>query len=90
MSSRRLEDDGIPFEKKMVTLTSELADQYTESAKLEKAIRKNMKALGFELPKANVQCRKEKHRGTEDTEFLLRAFPPCLCVSKPITGRLNE
>ena len=34
----------------MATLTTELADQFAESAKLEKAIRKNMKSLGFELP----------------------------------------
>jgi len=34
----------------MAALTSELADQFAESSKLEKAIRKNMKALEFELP----------------------------------------
>ncbi|TWU02868.1 class I SAM-dependent DNA methyltransferase [Stieleria varia] len=42
--------DGVPFAEKMATLTRELADQFAESAKLEKAIRKNMKTLGFELP----------------------------------------
>ena len=47
---KNVEDDGIPFTEKMATLTSELADQFAESAKLEKAIRKNMKSLGFELP----------------------------------------
>jgi hypothetical protein len=36
----------------MATLTSELADQFAESAKLEKAIRQNMKSLGFALPEA--------------------------------------
>ena len=50
VGAEEVEDDGIPFAEKMVTLTSELADQFAESAKLEKAIRKNMKALGFELP----------------------------------------
>ena len=48
--AEEVEDDGIPFADKMATLTSELADQFAESAKLEKSIRKNMKSLGFELP----------------------------------------
>ena len=43
-------DKTLPFAEKMTTLTSELADQFAESTKLEKAIRKNMKSLGFELP----------------------------------------
>ena len=50
VGAEEVEDDGIPFTEKMATLTSELADQFAESAKLEKAIRKNMKSLGFELP----------------------------------------
>ena len=45
-----VEDDGIPFADKMATLTSELAGQFAQSANLEKAIRENMKSLGFELP----------------------------------------
>lgn len=45
-----VEDDGIPFAAKMTTLTTQLADQFAESAALEKAIRQNMTALGFELP----------------------------------------
>ncbi len=52
VGAEEVEDDGIPFAEKMSTLTSELADQFAESAKLEKAIRKNMKALGFDLPAA--------------------------------------
>ena len=48
--AEEVEFDGIPFADKMATLTSELADQFAESAKLEKAIRRNMKSLGFELP----------------------------------------
>ena len=55
VGAEEVEDDGIPFTEKMATLTSELADQFAESAKLEKAIRKNMKALGFELPKAGAK-----------------------------------
>ena len=50
VGAEEVEDDGIPFADKMATLTTELADQFAESAKLEKAIRKNMKSLGFELP----------------------------------------
>ena len=55
VGAEEVEDDGIPFTEKMATLTSELADQFPESAKLEKAIRKNMKSLGFELPKAGAK-----------------------------------
>jgi type I restriction-modification system DNA methylase subunit len=50
VGAEEVEDDGVPFADKMATLTTELADQFAESAKLEKAIRKNMKSLGFELP----------------------------------------
>jgi len=55
VGAEEVEDDGIPFADKMATLTAELADQFAESAKLEIAIRKNMKALGFELPKASAK-----------------------------------
>jgi type I restriction enzyme M protein len=39
------EDDGIPFEKKMKKLTSELKGCFKESEKLEKEIEKNLKKL---------------------------------------------
>ena len=55
VGAEEVEDDGVPFAEKMTTLTGELADQFAESAKLDKAIRKNMKALGFELPKAGAK-----------------------------------
>ena len=42
-------DDGIPFEEKMKTVTSELSKQFEESHKLEEEIRKNLKAIGFEI-----------------------------------------
>lgn len=45
-----VEDDGVPFEEKIATLTNEPAVQFAGSARREKAIRRNMKALGFELP----------------------------------------
>jgi len=40
VGAEEFEDDGVPFAEKMATL----------AAKLEEAIRQNMKALGFELP----------------------------------------
>jgi type I restriction enzyme M protein len=40
-------DDGIPFEVKMKQLTAELAGQFEESAKLDKAIKKNLDGLGY-------------------------------------------
>jgi type I restriction enzyme M protein len=40
-------DDGIPFEEKMKKLTTELAGQFEESAKLDKAIKKNLNGLGY-------------------------------------------
>ena len=42
-----VEDDGEPFEEKMTKLVSELNQQFKESAKLEKAIRRNVKGLGY-------------------------------------------
>src|SRR5207248_4243667 len=40
-----LDEDGEPFEQKMKRLTATLEEQFAESAKLEKAIRQNIKAL---------------------------------------------
>jgi type I restriction enzyme M protein len=42
-----IEDDGEPFEQKMKRLTAKLEEQFAESAKLEKTIRGNLKALNF-------------------------------------------
>lgn len=42
-----LEDDGEPFEQKMKRLITTLEEQFAESAKLEKAIRGNLKALNL-------------------------------------------
>ena len=41
------EDDGIPFEEKMKHLTNELAAQFEEESKLNKAIKKNLEGLGY-------------------------------------------
>ena len=43
------EDDGIPFEEKMKTLTSELDELFKESNELELKIRKSLKEIGFEF-----------------------------------------
>ena len=40
-------DDGEPFDRKMPRLTAELHAQFAESAKLEHAIKANLKGLGF-------------------------------------------
>jgi type I restriction enzyme M protein len=39
------EDDGEPFAEKMKRLTATLEEQFAESAKLEKAIRKNLEIV---------------------------------------------
>lgn len=43
------EDDGEPFEEKMDRLTSELADMFKESHRLEEEIRKKLGAIGHEI-----------------------------------------
>ena len=43
------EDDGIPFEDKMESLTKELSQQFSESQRIEKTIRKNLEELGYGL-----------------------------------------
>lgn len=42
-------DDGEPFEVKMERLVAQLDEQFAESAKLEQAIRANLKGLGHAL-----------------------------------------
>ncbi len=41
------EDDGIPFDEKMKTLTTQLYDQFQQAEELEIEIKKNLKGLGF-------------------------------------------
>ena len=45
VGAEEVEDDGEPFEKKFPHLVAELEAQFAESAKLEKAIRQNLKSL---------------------------------------------
>jgi type I restriction enzyme M protein len=47
VGAEEVEDDGEPFEKKMPRLIAELNGQFAESAKLERAIRANLKGLAF-------------------------------------------
>lgn len=42
-----VEDDGEPFEEKMQGLVATLEKQFAESARLETAIRENLKGLGY-------------------------------------------
>lgn len=41
------DDDDMPFDERMEHLTAKLKGQFAESAKLEKAILKNLASLGF-------------------------------------------
>ncbi len=43
------EDDGEVFADKMAQLTAQLAEQFAESAKLEREIKKNLAGLGFAI-----------------------------------------
>ena len=42
-------DDGLPFEEKMAQLTATLKEQFTEGARLEAEIRKNLAGQGYEI-----------------------------------------
>lgn len=47
VGAAEIEDDGIPFEEKMVDLTQTLYRQMEESNKLDAVIRQNLEALGY-------------------------------------------
>jgi type I restriction enzyme M protein len=49
VGAAEIEDDGIPFEDKLNALTTQLSEQFAQSAILENRIRKNLKGLGYEL-----------------------------------------
>jgi type I restriction enzyme M protein len=44
-----IEDDGEPFDEKMVRLSATLSEQFGESARLEALIRSNLKGFGYDL-----------------------------------------
>ena len=47
VGAEEVEDDGDPFEEKMPHLVAELHAQFAESAKLEQAIKANLRGLGY-------------------------------------------
>ena len=47
VGAEEVEDDGEPFEEKMSRLVAELHAQFAESAKLEQAIKANLRGLGY-------------------------------------------
>ncbi len=47
VGAEEAKDDGEPFEDKMRRLTAQLNEQFAESAKLEPAIRANLKKVGY-------------------------------------------
>lgn len=49
VGAEAVEDDGEPFEEKMQGLVAQLDAQFSESAKLEKAICENLTRLGYGL-----------------------------------------
>ena len=49
VGAEEVEDDGEPFDEKMKRLTAQLTEQFSESERLEKEIRKNLQLLGFNL-----------------------------------------
>ena len=49
VGSEEQEDDGVPFEEKMKNITSELSAQFEESHRLEEEIKKNLKAIGYDI-----------------------------------------
>ncbi|VEN75375.1 putative type I restriction enzyme HindVIIP M protein [Candidatus Desulfarcum epimagneticum] len=42
-----IEDDGVPFEKKMAELSTTLREQFAQSHRLEAAIKRNLEVLGY-------------------------------------------
>jgi len=47
VGAEEIEDDGEPFEEKMTRLVVELNEQFAKSEKLGKAIKANMRGLGY-------------------------------------------
>ena len=47
VGAEELEDDGIPFEEKMTTLSATLYEQMRKGAELDAMIRKNLEVLGY-------------------------------------------
>jgi type I restriction enzyme M protein len=44
-----LEDDGVPFEEKIIQLTQKLSDLFDQSNSLEMMIKESLNGIGYEL-----------------------------------------
>lgn len=77
IGAEEIEDDGGAFEEKMPRLVAELCAQFAEFAKLEAAMRANLKSL-------TSRHESESQRPLEATFSKLR---PCLC---PVAGRAGK
>jgi len=51
VGAEEVEDDGEPFEAKMTRLVAELREQTAEARKLDETIERNLKELGYGLPR---------------------------------------
>jgi type I restriction enzyme M protein len=49
VGTEETEDDGTPFEEKIITLTTKLAEQFAQNDALENSIRENLKSIGYEF-----------------------------------------
>jgi type I restriction enzyme M protein len=47
VGAEELEDEGEPFQEKMIRLASELNAQFAESAKLQETIKANLASIGY-------------------------------------------
>ena len=49
VGTEEVEDDGVPFEEKMATLTEQLSEQFAKGIELQERIRENLKGIGYDL-----------------------------------------
>ena len=49
VGTEEVEDDGIPFEEKMKTLTEELSNQFKQSNELDEEIKRVLGAIGYDI-----------------------------------------
>lgn len=49
VGTEEAEDDGVPFEEKMATLTEQLSEQFAKGIELQERIRENLKGIGYDL-----------------------------------------
>lgn len=49
VGTEEAEDDGVPFEEKMATLTAQLAEQFAKGNELQERIRENLRGIGYDI-----------------------------------------